>query len=43
MPHSTISYDELTAAVAKLKNQKGPGPDGYTAEYFNFFLDQIGF
>ena len=34
--------DELTKALKNMKNDKSPGPDGFTAEFFKFFWIDIG-
>ena len=34
--------DELTKALKNMKNDKSPGPDGFTAEFLKFFLIDIG-
>ena len=36
-----ITYAELLHALKQMKNEKSPGLDGYTAEFFNFFLDRF--
>ena len=38
-----LTYNEVAKAVNKLKNQKSPGPDGYPAEFYKVFWDQIGY
>ena len=37
-----IEMDELTKALKNMKNDKSPGPDGFTAEFFKFFFIDIG-
>ena len=37
-----ISFSELTAALKKMKNNKSPGSDGFTTEFFKFFWSDIG-
>ena len=37
-----ISLTELTAALKKMKNNKSPGSDGFTTEFFKFFWSDIG-
>ena len=32
-----ISYSELLRALKNMKNDKSPGLDGYTVEFFKFF------
>ena len=34
--------DELTKALKNMKNDKSPGPDGFTAEFLKFFWIDIG-
>jgi exonuclease III len=38
-----ISYEEAIAALRKMKNDKSPGPDGFSVEFFKFFFVDIGF
>ena len=38
---SEIDIQELGIAVRNLKNDKSPGPDGYTAEFFKFFWPDL--
>ena len=37
-----ITYDELTTALRNMKNEKSPGSDGFTNEFFKFFWIDIG-
>ena len=37
-----ITYAELLHALKQIKNKKSPGLDGYTAEFFKFFLIYLG-
>lgn len=37
-----ISIDEIAKAVRQMKNNKSPGTDGYTPEFFKFFWIDIG-
>jgi hypothetical protein len=37
-----ITYEELVAALKRMKNNKSPGNDGYTAEFFKFFWIDLG-
>ena len=37
-----ISFDELTAALRKMKKGKSPGSNGFTACFFKHFWDKIG-
>jgi hypothetical protein len=32
-----ITYAELTASIKRMKNEKSPGLDGFTSEFFKFF------
>ena len=34
-----ITYAELLQALKSMKNDKSPGLDGFTADFFKFFLD----
>ena len=38
-----ITYDELILALKKAKNNKSPGSDGFTVEFFKFFWTDIGY
>jgi exonuclease III len=37
-----ITYNELLVALKKSKNNKSPGNDGYTTEFFKFFWIDLG-
>ena len=37
-----IDYKEAASALRNMKNEKSPGPDGFTAEFFKFFFVDIG-
>ncbi|RUA04563.1 MAG: hypothetical protein DSY43_06055, partial [Gammaproteobacteria bacterium] len=37
-----ISYDELCQTVRQMKNNKSPGQDGYSVEFFKFFWQDLG-
>ena len=37
-----ISYTEAAMALKVMKNNKSPGPDGYTVEFFKYFWKDIG-
>ena len=37
-----ITYNEIAHALKNMKNEKSPGNDGFTAEFFNFFLARYG-
>ena len=36
-----ISEDELGVALSSMKNGKGPGPDGFTVEFYKSFYDLL--
>ena len=38
-----ITYKELLSVLKKSKNNKSPGLDGYTSEFFKFFWIDIGY
>ena len=38
-----IKINEILIAIKNLKNDKSPGSDGYTAEFFKFFYKDLGF
>ena len=38
-----ISKKELDDALKSLKNNKAPGPDGYSAEFYKKFWDDLGY
>ncbi|WP_419629518.1 hypothetical protein, partial [Thiolapillus sp.] len=37
-----ITLDEASAALKNMKNNKSPGSDGFTVEFFKFFWLQLG-
>ena len=37
-----ISYHEIASALKSMNNNKSPGPDGFTVEFFKFFFPDIG-
>jgi hypothetical protein len=37
-----ISLPELTSALKRMKNNKSPGSDGFTAYFFKFFWIDVG-
>ena len=37
-----MTYVELTKALKNMKNEKSPGLDGFTVEFFKFFWIDIG-
>ena len=37
-----IDFKEAASALRNMKNEKSPGPDGFTAEFFKFFFVDIG-
>jgi hypothetical protein len=36
-----IAYAELTASIKRMKNEKSPGSNGFTSEFFKFFLNNL--
>ena len=34
-----ITYTQALAAVQAMKNNKSPGPDGYTPQFYKYFLE----
>jgi hypothetical protein len=36
-----IANAELTASIKRMKNEKSPGSDGFTSEFFKFFIYSI--
>lgn len=37
-----ISHHEVLSALKRMKNDKSPGSDGYTVEFFKFFFAELG-
>ena len=37
-----LGYDEVYHALRSMKNNKSPGTDGFTVEFFKFFWDKLG-
>ena len=37
-----ITYTELATTLRNVKNGKSPGNDGFTTEFFKFFLPDLG-
>jgi hypothetical protein len=37
-----ITYAELTASIKRMKNEKSPGSDGFTSDFFKFFCNNLG-
>lgn len=37
-----ITFQEALAALKQMKNDKSPGSDGYTVEFFKFFFKDLG-
>ena len=37
-----ITYNEIAPALKNMKNEKSPGNDGFTAEFFKFFWPDMG-
>lgn len=38
---SAITTEELNAAISRLKANKSPGPDGFTAEWYKSLREQL--
>ena len=38
-----LTYEELSNALKRTKNNKSPGSDGFSAEFFKFFWKDIGY
>ena len=39
---SVITWNEMITSLKSMKPNKSPGPDGFTAEFFKFFINDIG-
>ena len=39
---SEITIQEIASALKNMNNNKSPGPDGFTVEFFKFFFTDIG-
>ena len=37
-----ITYDEVLSSLKKMSNNKSPGYDGFTVEFFKFFWNDLG-
>ena len=37
-----ITFQELASVLKEMKNNKSPGPDGFTTEFYKFFFRDIG-
>ena len=37
-----LTINEITSALKNMDNNKSPGPDGFTVEFFKFFFPDIG-
>ena len=37
-----ISEEEALTVLKRINNQKGPGSDGFTTEFYNIFWKDIG-
>ena len=37
-----ITYNEAASVLKNMKNNKSPGPDGFSSEFFKFFFIDIG-
>ena len=42
MLEGELTFAEICAALKNMKNNKSPGPDGFTVEFFKFFFNDIG-
>ncbi len=38
-----ITYDEALTILKNMSNNKSPGSDGFTAEFFKMFWDKLGY
>ena len=38
-----ITYDEMLYSLKNMSNNKSPGPDGFTTEFYKFFWNDLGF
>ena len=38
-----LTYEELSNALKRMKNNKSPGSDGFSVECFKYFWKDIGF
>ena len=39
---SLLTLDDLQTALSKMENNKSPGSDGLTSEFYKFFFDSLG-
>ena len=39
---SPVTLSEIEGALNTFKKDKAPGPDGWTVEFYSFFLDLLG-
>ena len=39
---NAITWNEMLYSLKSMKPNKSPGPDGFTAEFFKFFINDIG-
>lgn len=37
-----VNYGEVLKSLKSMKNNKSPGPDGFTIEFFKFFWNELG-
>ena len=37
-----ITLDEVKKVLSQMKNNKSPGSDGYTVEFYKFFINEVG-
>jgi len=40
--YSPVTIEELKSVLFHFKKEKGPGPDGWTVEFFTSFFDLVG-